>query len=74
METILFGVVAFTVLIVLLVGVLVFAKAKLVASGEVKIMINGDPANTITTSAGSTLLNTLSDQKIFIPYRRRQTG
>ena len=67
METILFGVVAFTVLIVLLVGVLVFAKAKLVASGEVKIMINGDPANTITTSAGSTLLNTLSDQKIFIP-------
>ena len=67
METILFGVVAFTVLIVLLVGVLVFAKAKLVTSGEVKIMINGDPANTITTSAGSTLLNTLSDQKIFIP-------
>jgi Na+-transporting NADH:ubiquinone oxidoreductase subunit F len=54
-------------LIVLLVGVLVFAKAKLVASGEVKIMINGDPANTITTSAGGTLLNTLSDQKIFIP-------
>ncbi|MEO1912689.1 MAG: 2Fe-2S iron-sulfur cluster-binding protein, partial [Myxococcales bacterium] len=67
METILFGVVAFTVLIVLLVGILVFAKAKLVTSGEVKIMINGDPANTITTSAGSTLLNTLSDQKIFIP-------
>jgi Na+-transporting NADH:ubiquinone oxidoreductase subunit F len=67
METILFGVGAFTVLIVLLVGVLVFAKAKLVASGEVKIMINGDPANTITTSAGGTLLNTLSDQKIFIP-------
>ena len=67
METVIFGVVAFTVLIVLLVGVLVFAKAKLVASGEVKIMINGDPANTITTSAGSTLLNTLSDQKIFIP-------
>lgn len=67
METILFGVVAFTVLIVLLVGVLVFAKAKLVTSGEVKIMINGDPANTITTSAGGTLLNTLSDQKIFIP-------
>ncbi|MFB0979117.1 MAG: NADH:ubiquinone reductase (Na(+)-transporting) subunit F [Myxococcota bacterium] len=67
METVIFGVVAFTVLIVLLVGVLVFAKDKLVASGEVKIMINGDPANTITTSAGSTLLNTLSDQKIFIP-------
>jgi Na+-transporting NADH:ubiquinone oxidoreductase subunit F len=67
METVIFGVVAFTVLIVLLVGVLVFAKAKLVASGEVKIMVNDDPANTITTSAGSTLLNTLADQKIFIP-------
>lgn len=67
METVIFGVIAFTVLIVLLVGVLVFAKAKLVPSGEVTITINDDPENSITTSAGSTLLNTLADQKIFIP-------
>ena len=67
METIIFGVIALTLLIVLLVGVLVFAKAKLVPSGEVTITINDDPENSITTSAGNTLLNTLSAQKIFIP-------
>jgi Na+-transporting NADH:ubiquinone oxidoreductase subunit F len=67
METVFFGVVAFTLLIVMLVGVLVFAKAKMVPSGEVTILINGDPENSITTASGSTLLNTLSANKIFIP-------
>jgi Na+-transporting NADH:ubiquinone oxidoreductase subunit F len=33
----------------------------------VKIFVNGDDANTIETQAGSTLLNTLSAQGIFIP-------
>lgn len=67
METVFFGVVAFTLLIVMLVGVLVFAKAKLIPSGDVTILINGDPENSITTAAGSTLLNTLSANKIFVP-------
>jgi Na+-transporting NADH:ubiquinone oxidoreductase subunit NqrF len=39
METVFFGVVAFTLLIVMLVGVLVFAKAKLIPSGNVTIQI-----------------------------------
>ncbi|MFB3103627.1 MAG: 2Fe-2S iron-sulfur cluster-binding protein, partial [Pseudomonadales bacterium] len=67
METIIYGVVAFTLLIVMLVGVLVFAKAKLIPSGDVTIMINGDPENSLTVASGSTLLNTLSANKIFIP-------
>ncbi len=67
METVIFGVVAFTLVIVLLVGVLVFAKAKLVPSGDVTITINDDPENSITTASGNTLLNTLSANKIFIP-------
>jgi len=67
METVIFGVIAFTLLIVLLVGILLFAKARLVASGEIEIEINGDPEHTIKTAAGSTLLNTLSEAKIFIP-------
>jgi Na+-transporting NADH:ubiquinone oxidoreductase subunit F len=67
METVFFGVVAFTLLIVMLVGVLVFAKAKLIPSGDVTILINDDSENSITTAAGSTLLNTLSANKIFVP-------
>ncbi|WP_020532909.1 NADH:ubiquinone reductase (Na(+)-transporting) subunit F [Flexithrix dorotheae] len=61
------SIVAFTAIILLLVIVLLFAQSKLVQSGDVKIVINGDEANPIITPAGSTLLSTLSAQKIFLP-------
>ncbi len=61
------SVVAFTVVILLLVLILLYAQSKLVQSGDVKIIVNGDEANPIVTAAGSTLLNTLSGQKVFLP-------
>ncbi|MEQ6121715.1 NADH:ubiquinone reductase (Na(+)-transporting) subunit F [Reichenbachiella sp. MALMAid0571] len=61
------SIVAFTLVILLLVFILLFAQSKLVQSGDVKITINGDTANPITASAGSTLLSTLGAQKIFLP-------
>jgi Na+-transporting NADH:ubiquinone oxidoreductase subunit F len=61
------GIVMFCGVILLCVAVLIVAKSKLVASGDVKIVINDDPAKAITTPAGSTLLNTLAANKIFIP-------
>ncbi len=67
MNTILLGVVGFTVIILALVAVLMAAKAKLVPSGEVSIVINDDPDKVMRTAGGSTLLNTLSANKIFIP-------
>ena len=67
METILFGVLGFTVVIVALVLVLMVAKARLVPSGDVAIEVNDDPDQTIRCASGSTLLNTLAEQKIFIP-------
>ena len=67
METILLGVSGFVVIVVSLVIVLMVARKYLVNSGEVKLLINGDPSKTMTVAAGSTLLNTLSAQKIFIP-------
>lgn len=67
MLTIIAGVLVFTLLVVGLVAVLLLAKSKLVASGEVTIIINNDPSKAIRTSAGSTLLNTLANNKIFIP-------
>ncbi|MCU0234990.1 MAG: NADH:ubiquinone reductase (Na(+)-transporting) subunit F [Thermoanaerobaculales bacterium] len=67
MTTILLGVVVFVLVIVALVLVLMVAKSKLVPSGDVTITINDDPDKAITAQAGSTLLNTLAAQKIFIP-------
>mmetsp|Transcript_9812 Transcript_9812/g.13526 ORF Transcript_9812/g.13526 Transcript_9812/m.13526 type:complete len:435 (+) Transcript_9812:5-1309(+) len=61
------SVVAFSVVILLLVLILLYAQSKLVQSGDVKIIVNGDEANPIVTPAGSTLLNTLSGEKVFLP-------
>lgn len=55
----------FLFVILLLVAVLLFAKAKLSQSGPVKIHINGE--KDIEVSAGSSLLTTLSNEKIFLP-------
>ncbi len=61
------SIIAFTVIIAVLVLLLLFAQAKLVQSGDVKIVINGDEANPIIVAAGGTLLSTLSSQKLFLP-------
>lgn len=58
---------AFTLVILLLVFILLFAQSKLVQSGDVNIVINGDSGAPVIASAGSTLLTTLSGQKIFLP-------
>jgi Na+-transporting NADH:ubiquinone oxidoreductase subunit F len=67
MTTIILGVAVFILVIVSMVLVLMAAKSRLVASGDVEIVINDDPDKAITTAAGSTLLNTLAAEKIFIP-------
>ena len=59
--------VAFMLVIVLLVVVLLYAQSKLVQSGEVSIVVNGDEDRPVLTSAGSSLLSTLSGRKIFLP-------
>jgi len=66
MEIIL-GVSMFTSIVLALVLVILFAKSKLVSSGDVTISINGDPTKAVTTSAGGKLLGALADQGIFIP-------
>ena len=61
------SVIAFTVIIVALVGLLLYAQSKLVHSGPVKIIINGQEDKPVIASAGTTLLSTLSAQKVFLP-------
>jgi Na+-transporting NADH:ubiquinone oxidoreductase subunit F len=59
------GVVFFTVIIVILVFVILGAKSKLVASGNVDVLINGE--KTIQAPVGSKLLNALADAHLFVP-------
>jgi Na+-transporting NADH:ubiquinone oxidoreductase subunit F len=59
------GITVFLVVTLLLVGLLLFAKAKLAPSGPVTLTINDE--QTIEVNAGSTLLSTLSNQKLFLP-------
>jgi Na+-transporting NADH:ubiquinone oxidoreductase subunit F len=66
MEIIL-GVSMFTAIVLALVLVILFAKSKLVASGDITIAINGDPEKSVTAPAGGKLLGVLADQGIFIP-------
>jgi Na+-transporting NADH:ubiquinone oxidoreductase subunit F len=66
MEIIL-GVSMFTAIVLALVLVILFAKSKLVSSGDVTISINGDPSKAVVTAAGGKLLGALADQGIFIP-------
>lgn len=61
------SIIAFTAVILFLVLILLFAQSKLVQSGPVKIIVNGDEKNPIITTAGTSLLSTLSAQKIFLP-------
>jgi Na+-transporting NADH:ubiquinone oxidoreductase subunit F len=53
--------------VLLLVAVLLGARRKLVATGDVDIVINDDESKTLKTHAGGTLLGVLAENKIFIP-------
>jgi Na+-transporting NADH:ubiquinone oxidoreductase subunit F len=64
--TIIGGVALFTVVVMLLVSLILVARARLVSSGDVQIEINGDPERTLTVPAGGKLLNTLADAGIFL--------
>jgi Na+-transporting NADH:ubiquinone oxidoreductase subunit F len=59
--------VAFTACILLFTFGLLVAQKKLVAQGDVKIIVNGDEENPIIVKPGSSLLSSLSDKHIFLP-------
>ena len=56
----------FTVIIMMLVFVILYARNQLVSTGAVTIEINEDPSKAITTNAGGKLLQTLSNSGIFL--------
>jgi Na+-transporting NADH:ubiquinone oxidoreductase subunit F len=64
METIFFGVGMFTAIVLALVLVILFARSRMVNSGAVNIVVNGE--RTITVPAGGKLLQTLADANLFL--------
>ena len=65
-QIIVISVLAFLVVTLLLVGLLLFAKAKLTPSGTVKININNG-SKVLEVAPGASLLSTLGNEKIFLP-------
>ena len=63
---ILLGVGMFTLIVLALVVLILFAKSKLVATGQVKITINDDADHVYEVPLGGKLLNTLADKKIYL--------
>ncbi len=62
--TIIYGVGMFTAIVVALVMVILFARTRLVSSGNIAIEINGE--RTIEVPAGGKLLQTLADANLFL--------
>lgn len=54
-------------LILALVGLLVYAKEKLIPSGDLTVVLNGDSENPLLVSPGSTLLTALNEKAIYLP-------
>ena len=59
------SIIVFLVVILLLVGVLIYARMKLIPQGKVTININDDKK--LEVDPGSTLLTTLAVSGIFLP-------
>ena len=59
------SIVVFLAVILLLVVILLVAKSYLVASGKVKVTINGDKELEVTS--GASLLSTLAENGVYLP-------
>ncbi len=64
--TVMLGVAMFTATVLSLVLVILFARSRLVNSGNVTIQINDDPSKAIEVPAGGKLLPTLASKGIFL--------
>ncbi|OEF65108.1 NADH:ubiquinone reductase (Na(+)-transporting) subunit F [Enterovibrio norvegicus] len=63
---IILGVVMFTLIVLALVLVILFAKSKLVPSGDITISVNGDDSLAIVTQPGGKLLSALAGAGVFV--------
>lgn len=66
LQTVLITIIVFTIVILLLVGLLLYVKAKVSSGGKIKITINGG-ARVLEVDGGSSLMSTLSTQGVYLP-------
>ncbi len=66
MTEVFLGVGMFTLIVLLLVGIILIAKSYLVSTGDVSIIINGEADKPLTTAAGGKLLGVLAEKKMFL--------
>ena len=66
MTEIISGVGMFTSVVLVLVAIILAARSKLVASGDVRILINKDEDRSLSVPAGGKLLNVLADNDIYV--------
>ena len=64
-EVIIASIIIFLIVIIFLVAMLLFARKKLTPQGEVILTVNEEKK--LTVNPGSTILSTLSTEKIFLP-------
>lgn len=67
MWTVLSAVIVFSLVILALSYILLYANKKLVAQGDVNIIVNGNADSPLIVKPGSSLLSVLSDQNVFLP-------
>lgn len=67
MIEIILGITLFTTIIIILVTLILLARAKLVGARQVSIRINGAPGNDIIVPSGGKLINALATGGIFLP-------
>ena len=65
MDTFFLGITLFTLIVLSLVTIIIYARSKFVSSGEVSIKINGE--KNIKVPAGGKLLQALAAEKLFVP-------
>lgn len=66
MQEIYLGVGMFTIIVLVLVAIIMFAKSRLVPQGDVEILINDDEDKKIVTQPGTKLLGALANAGIFV--------
>ena len=67
MSLVLLGVATFTTVVVVLVMLLMWARARLVPAGDVLLLINDDPGKALKVPAGRTLLSALAEKNVMVP-------
>ncbi|PLX89530.1 MAG: NADH:ubiquinone reductase (Na(+)-transporting) subunit F [Desulfuromonas sp.] len=61
------GFIIFTLIIMLLVGFILVARAWLIPAGQVRLSINNDEEKSLTVDPGDKLLGVLGNNEIFVP-------